>query len=82
MTLDRLIHQQREIFNEACTYLKPEGRIVYATCSLLPEENHAQTDFFLSHHPLVLESPPLSLMPQPQGMDGFFAAVFRKRGLC
>ena len=80
--IERLTTQQREIARDAIPYLKTGGRLVYATCSLLPEENHAQVDFLLSQHPLSLENEPLSIMPEPQGMDGFFAAVFRKKTVC
>ncbi len=80
--VDRLIEEQRKIVVEALEYVKPGGRLVYATCSLLPEENQAQVDFFLSHLPLNLEKDPLSLFPHSGGMDGFFAAVFRKKETC
>lgn len=76
--LDRLIEEQRKIAKEAHTYLKPGGRVVYATCSILKEENQAQVEWLLSSYPLVLEKPPLSLLPEVGGMDGFFAAVFKK----
>lgn len=73
--------KQREILKNALTYLKPGGRLVYATCSLLPEENTEQIPFLLANHSIELEKPPLCLFPEPGGMDGFFAAVFRKKNL-
>jgi len=76
--LQRLTYEQRVIAKEAVAYLKPNGRLVYATCSVLSEENQAQVDAILAAHPLVLEEAPLSLLPQEGGMDGFFAAVFKK----
>ncbi len=76
--LQRLTEEQRNIAKEALGYLKPGGRLVYATCSILKEENQAQVDSFLASYPLVLERPPLSLLPEEGGMDGFFAAVFKK----
>ncbi len=75
--LERLIQQQREIVTEALTYLKPGGRLVYITCSLLPEENEKQTAHFLARFPLALEKT-LSLLPKENGMDGFYCAVYRK----
>lgn len=75
--IERLIEEQRAIVKEALAYLKPDGRLVYATCSILPEENQTQVAYFLKHHPLVLEKE-LSLMPVDGGTDGFFAAVFKK----
>lgn len=76
--LERLVIEQRTIAKEALAYLKPGGRLVYATCSILSEENRDQIDFLLSSYPLELEGQPLSLLPQEGGMDGFFAAVFKK----
>lgn len=79
--IDRLILQQREIVHSALEHLKDEGRFVYATCSILPEENEQQVAYFLKTYPLVLDSEPLSLLPEERGMDGFFAAVFKKQTL-
>ncbi len=80
--MDRLIEEQRKIVAEAIEYLKPGGRLVYATCSILPEENQDQAALFLKEHPLILEKEPLTLFPIDGGMDGFFAAVFRKKETC
>ncbi|MDE3045612.1 MAG: RsmB/NOP family class I SAM-dependent RNA methyltransferase [Verrucomicrobiota bacterium] len=77
--VERLVEEQRKIFTQALRYLKPEGKIVYATCSILPEENRSQVEFFLHTLPLVLERE-LHLLPEIGGCDGFFAAVFRKCG--
>ena len=76
--LDRLTEEQRTIFGEALAYLHPEGKIVYATCSVLPEENLDQVKYFIDKFNLQLEGEPLSILPTEGGMDGFFAAVFRK----
>lgn len=76
--VDRLLLQQREIFSEALSYLKKGGAIVYATCSLLKEENEEQVEFFLKTHGLKLKSAPFKSLPQEGGMDGFFGAVFQK----
>jgi 16S rRNA (cytosine967-C5)-methyltransferase len=77
--IQRLTGEQKAIANEALAYLKPRGRLVYATCSILSEENNAQVDALLASHPIVLEGEPLSLLPEEGGMDGFFAAVFKKK---
>lgn len=77
--LGRLVLEQRQIFQEALSFLKPGGRIVYATCSVLPQENQHQAAFFLKHLPLELDKEPLSIFPSPGGMDGFFGVVFKNR---
>ncbi len=73
---------QKKIVQEAIAYVKPGGRLVYATCSLLAEENELQVKAFLDNLPLQLEKEPTLLLPQSQGMDGFFSAVFKKQKLC
>ncbi len=77
--LERLVLQQREIFSQALSYVKPGGKIVYATCSLFTAENREQVEFFLKTHPLELIGDPLSILPSRGGPDGFFAAVFSKK---
>jgi 16S rRNA C967 or C1407 C5-methylase (RsmB/RsmF family) len=79
--IDRLVEQQRAIFSEALEHMKPDGRIVYATCSILPEENEKQIEYFMKNHSLVLDGEPLTLLPKENGADGFFAAVFKKQTL-
>lgn len=47
----RLAATQRSILASAAKLLKPGGRLVYATCSLLDEENDTVVDDFLAAHP-------------------------------
>ncbi len=42
---------QKRILEEASACVAPGGRLVYATCSLLPEENQQQVEAFLKAHP-------------------------------
>jgi 16S rRNA (cytosine967-C5)-methyltransferase len=76
--LKRLIGQQRTIFEKALSFLNPNGRIVYATCSLLREENQAQVEHFLSTYSLTMEGEPFQTFPTPNGMDGFFGVVLKR----
>lgn len=71
--LERICQQQREIFELALRYVKPKGCIVYATCSILPEENEEQIGFFLKKYPLKLIKT-FQTLPAIDGPDGFYAA--------
>jgi 16S rRNA (cytosine967-C5)-methyltransferase len=71
--LSELIEKQRQIIKEACSYLKPRGTLIYATCSILKEENEEQIAFFEKNFGLKVKSPPLSFIPTKGGPDGFFA---------
>lgn len=77
--LNRLVTLQREIFQTALAFVKPQGKIVYATCSVLPQENEDQLRFFEETCGVELQGTPFSSFPSKGGMDGFFAAVFKKR---
>ncbi|MFC2049299.1 hypothetical protein ACFLR2_01335 [Chlamydiota bacterium] len=78
--LNRLVGQQRMIFEKALSFVKPGGHIIYSTCSILRAENEKQIDHFIAHYGLELVSPPFVSTPSYNGMDGFFAAVLRKPG--
>lgn len=49
--LDQLLPLQASILDSASRLVKPGGRLIYATCSLLPEENERQVAAFLETHP-------------------------------
>jgi 16S rRNA (cytosine967-C5)-methyltransferase len=49
--LAELVPRQNEILASAARLVKPGGRLIYATCSLLREENEVQAEAFLATHP-------------------------------
>lgn len=49
--LEELVPRQAEILDRAARLVKPEGRLVYVTCSVLREENEDQVAAFLKRHP-------------------------------
>ena len=46
-----LVQKQQEILNKASKFVKPNGLLIYATCSLLQIENHQQIKTFLKNNP-------------------------------
>ena len=78
--LAELMPKQAAILDQAASLVRTGGRLVYATCSLLPEENEAQVIDFLARHPdFVVAGDYLSLSPARHGTDGFFAAGLERR---
>ena len=89
-----LLPKQTSILDTAQRLVRKGGRLVYATCSLLEEENEAQVSGFLRRHPAFrvvplaeawpLDPPPpnsgefLLLTPARHGTDGFFTAVLER----
>ncbi len=78
--IERLTKEQKAIFTEAYRFLKPKGHIIYATCSVLPQENALLTDQFLKEFPLRQVGPAFQSFPVKGEMDGFFGMVFQKNG--
>lgn len=77
--LETLLPLQGEILEAASRLVKPGGRLVYATCSLLDDENGNQVAAFLARHPeFSAAGEPLKLTTSGQGTDGFFAATLRR----
>ena len=77
--LRELVALQAALLDRAASLLRPGGVLLYATCSVEPEENELQTEAFLQRHPgFVLEASRLTLPGSSEGFDGGFAARFRK----
>lgn len=77
--LQELLVLQRKIFEDALLYLSPNGKILYSTCSILPQENEKQIQFFEEAYHYVLEGSPFQSLPKSGEMDGFFGAVLSKK---
>ena len=90
-----LAAKQALILNAASKLVKPGGRLVYATCSILPDENESVAAAFAAEHSefnplscselLAAQRIPvdtgehLRLWPHRHGTDGFFAAAYERR---
>ena len=77
--IDKLTQTQYNILINASEYLKPDGLLVYSTCSLNKAENEDVCDRFLSEHSnFEKHKDYLTLFPHINNSDGFFIAVFRR----
>lgn len=91
-----LNEKQASILASAASLVKPGGRLVYATCSILPSENQLIVEAFLAAHPDFVRKPvgdvlreqrielemgeDLVLRPDQHGTDAFYAAVLERKG--
>ena len=94
-SLSQVIPLQREILDACAEMVRPGGLLVYSTCTILPEENEAQARAFLERHPEFepdggaewlpealrghLADGRIQLMPDRDGIEGFFIARMRRR---
>jgi 16S rRNA (cytosine967-C5)-methyltransferase len=94
MDIAELSIKQTKILDAAARLVKAGGRLVYATCSLLREENEAVVEAFLANHPefkalsaaeilaqqkvALNTGMTLKLLPHLHSTDGFFAAAFER----
>ena len=78
--ISALQKKQREILQQAWEMLKPEGLLLYVTCSIFPEEGESQAIWFAQQHANALRlDAPGQLLPT-QVNDGFYYALFKKNG--
>ena len=89
--LARRIEEQGAVLAQAASFVKPGGRLIYVTCSVLAEENEDRVEAFLAASPgFAAEAAAgpaeefltargfLRLTPRTAGTDGFFVAVLRR----
>lgn len=83
---------QKQLLEKLWPLLKPNGRLLYATCSILPEENEQQMIEFINNHHDAISHPidlpigipqthGLQILPGMLNMDGFYYCLLEKRAL-
>ena len=92
-TLDKRMADQDAVLDAGAPFVKPGGRLVYVTCSVLPQEDEDRVQAFLARTPGFVSVPAtadekltryltpdgfLRLTPHSAGTDGFFVAVLEK----
>ncbi len=77
--LDKVRETQEDILQKYSPMCKPGGRLVYATCSILPSENEDQVSNFLSNNPEFELESQRNLTPEEFGFDGFFIATMKRK---
>jgi len=78
-TIADLANQQQRLLERLAPLLQPAGRLVYATCTVHPQENGDVVDAFLACHPSWHLIHQQQWWPAPQAGDGFYAAVLEPR---
>ena len=74
------VRLQKSIFEQALSYVKEGGYIVFATCSIFLEENEKQKEYFLKTYPFLKQScEAFNSWPMKDGMDGFYGVCFQKK---
>ncbi len=76
---EELMSVQEKILDTCSEYLKPGGRMVYSTCTVLKRENEEQIEKFLLTHSDFLLVEQTKLFPNVNETDGFYIAVLEKK---
>ena len=84
--IEALARLQADIFKKMWSLLKPGGTLLYATCSILPQENALQVEQFIAEQQdaTLIELPEYQgkigwqILPNESGMDGFYYAKLQK----
>lgn len=79
--LEKILNTQQEILRSYSKIVKNGGKMVYATCSILPQENNDQVKAFLNseegqNFQLVKEK---NIYASKSGFDGFYMALLEKK---
>lgn len=85
--IDKLTLLQQQILKKMWSLLKPGGSLLYATCSILPEENSKQVQHFIENNEnamlvSITENPTdigWQILPNEYSMDGFYYAKLVKK---
>ena len=78
-SISTLVPLQARLLDAMVPLLAPGGTLVYATCTIHPAENGEQIASFLGTHPAFVLRHEEQRWPDPEGGDGFYAAVMQAR---
>lgn len=78
--IERIKGVQRDILSDYSKMVKPGGKLVYATCSILPEENTEQVQYFLASEggEAFKLSKEQNIYASEHGFDGFYMALLQR----
>jgi 16S rRNA (cytosine967-C5)-methyltransferase len=76
--LAELAELQSKLLEAAFRHLAPGGRLLYATCSIEPEENEEQSARFTRAHPELVELESRLFLPHRTGADGGYCSLLRR----
>ena len=77
--LENIKKTQTEILENYSEMVKTGGKLVYATCSILPSENEKQVENFLKNHQEFKLLKENKVSPFDSGYDGFYMALLEKQ---
>jgi 16S rRNA (cytosine967-C5)-methyltransferase len=75
--INEIKNTQQQIIASYSEMLKPEGIMVYATCSILPSENQKQVELFIQNHPNFVLIEDKKILAS-DGFDGFYMAKLKR----
>ncbi len=77
--IDNIRKTQQEILQSYSKIVKKEGKLVYATCSILPSENQYQVAKFLEDNENFILIRDNTVFPSESGFDGFYMALLQRK---
>ena len=79
--LERIMQTQKEILQRYSSFVKPGGKLLYATCSILPQENQQQVRAFLDTKAgeSFVQIEEDRIFASESGYDGFYMALLERK---
>ena len=73
-----LVELQRKILSVVTDYVKPDGKLLYSTCTIHREENEGNVEWFLKEYPEFELVKDKQMIPGKDAGDGFYIAIIKR----
>ena len=73
-----LVELQRKILSVVKDYVKPDGKLLYSTCTIYREENEGTVEWFLKEYPEFELVKDKQMIPGKDTGDGFYIAIIKR----